>query len=217
MRRESYFLAAMLILATGGTASAVDLENGADINQVCAACHGEFGQGGKEGEYPRLAGLPAEYIAAQLRKFKSRERINIPMIPYATDREVPENEVMDIASYLASIQLMNKLPELTEPIDAFERLQLTKKLVNIPRVDGDLEAGRKRYKWECGGCHGRMVQGNLRFGAPPLIGQYTVYLERQIKKFRTGEREHEDAQLYFGDLSDADVQNMLAYLSVLDD
>lgn len=217
MRRESYFLAAMLILAMSGTASAMDLENGADINQVCAACHGEFGQGGKEGEYPRLAGLPAEYIAAQLRKFKSRERVNIPMIPYATDREVPENEVMDIASYLGSIQLMNKLPETTGHVDAFERLQLAKKLVNIPRVDGDLEAGRKRYKWECGSCHGRMLQSRLRFGAPPLIGQYTAYLERQIKKFRTGEREHEDAQLYFGDLSDMDVQNMLAYLSVLDD
>lgn len=217
MRRESYFLAVMLILAAGGTASAVDLENGTDINQVCSGCHGEFGQGGKGGEYPRLAGLPAEYIAAQLRKFKLRERINIPMIPYATDREVPENEVMDISTYLASIQLMSRLPEITEPIDAFERLQLTKKLVNIPRLEGDLEAGRKRYKWDCGGCHGRQGQGKAKFGAPPLVGQYTTYLERQIKKFRTGEREHEDAQLYFGDLSDTDVRNMLAYLSVLDD
>lgn len=217
MRRESYFLAALLFLAAGGTASAVDVENGSDINQVCAACHGEFGQGGKGGEYPRLAGLPADYIAAQLRKFKARERINIPMIPYATDREVPENEVMDISAYLASIQLMNKLPEAKEPIDAFERLQLTKRLVNIPRLEGDLEAGRKLYKWDCGSCHGRDGLGKVKFGAPPLAGQYSTYLERQIRHFRTGEREHEDAQLYFGNLSDTDIQNMLAYLSVLDD
>ena len=35
-----------------------DPENGEEINELCAGCHGEFGQGGKEGEYPRLAGQP---------------------------------------------------------------------------------------------------------------------------------------------------------------
>ena len=31
----------------------VEESKGMDINGVCAACHGEFGQGGKRGEYPR--------------------------------------------------------------------------------------------------------------------------------------------------------------------
>ena len=31
-------------------AAAVDIEKGKEINGTCAACHGEFGQGGKKGE-----------------------------------------------------------------------------------------------------------------------------------------------------------------------
>ena len=34
----------------------VTMFNGEEINEVCAGCHGEFGQGEKDGEYPRLAG-----------------------------------------------------------------------------------------------------------------------------------------------------------------
>jgi len=86
-------------------APVVDLELGEEINETCAGCHGEYGQGSIDGEYPRLAGLTAEYIARQLRNFKQRERINIPMLPYTNDRELPEEDLVSIAAYLASIQL----------------------------------------------------------------------------------------------------------------
>ena len=46
---------------TAGSAYAIDMENGEEINEVCAGCHGEFGQGGKAGEYPRLAGMPGAH------------------------------------------------------------------------------------------------------------------------------------------------------------
>ena len=51
----------------------VDLEYGQEINETCAACHGEFGEGMPDGEYPRLAGLPQGYIAKQLRDFYDQE------------------------------------------------------------------------------------------------------------------------------------------------
>ena len=65
-----------------------DPENARDILETCAACHGKNGEGGKNGTYPRLAGLKADYIAKQLRAFKARDRVNIPMYPYATEREM---------------------------------------------------------------------------------------------------------------------------------
>ncbi len=43
-----------------------DPDNGQDINELCAGCHGETGEGGGDGEYPRLAGLPAKYLAGQM-------------------------------------------------------------------------------------------------------------------------------------------------------
>ena len=105
-----------------GETPAIDLELGEEINETCAGCHGEYGQGSIDGEYPRLAGLTAEYIARQLRNFKQRERINIPMLPYTNERELPEGDLVSIAAYLASIQLPTKLPPINEAeFDALKR------------------------------------------------------------------------------------------------
>ena len=43
-----------------------DLENGEEINEVCAGCHGVYGEGGKQGEYPRIAGQPYQFLVNQL-------------------------------------------------------------------------------------------------------------------------------------------------------
>ena len=60
---STFLLASVWLLSCQGVYAAdaqpePDLELGEEINEVCASCHGEFGQGGKGGEYPRLAGLP---------------------------------------------------------------------------------------------------------------------------------------------------------------
>ena len=62
-------------------AEAPDLENGKEINEVCAGCHGENGQGGKQGEYPRLAGQPTAFLVRQLELFRERERPNLRIKP----------------------------------------------------------------------------------------------------------------------------------------
>ena len=46
-----------------------DIDYAEEINETCAGCHGESGEGTADGEYPRLAGLDANYIATQLRHF----------------------------------------------------------------------------------------------------------------------------------------------------
>lgn len=47
-----------------------DPENGEEINELCAGCHGEYGEGGG-GEYPRLADMPARYLINQLQAFQT--------------------------------------------------------------------------------------------------------------------------------------------------
>jgi cytochrome c553 len=54
---------------------------------------------------------------------------------------------------------------------------------------------------------------------PPLTGQYSLYLKRQIENFRQGDRLHdaaEDAQI-FSEFGDAEIDDILAFLSVQDD
>ena len=41
----------------------------------------------------------------QLRNFKERKRVNIPMLPYTNERELPEDDLVSVAAYLASIRL----------------------------------------------------------------------------------------------------------------
>ncbi len=198
----------------------IDMDYGEEINETCAGCHGEYGEGSIDGEYPRLAGFDARFIAHQLRQFKNRERINIPMIPYATERELPEEDVRTIAAYLASIQLPSKLPPIDESsFDAYARLQASKRVVNIARYPGDVAAGQQVYKEECAGCHGIDASGNSRQLVPPLVGQHSLYLLRQVERFRKGERVHDDPRdgAIFRAFSDAEIGDILAWLSTLDD
>jgi cytochrome c553 len=203
-----------------GEAPAVDLDLGEEINETCAGCHGEYGQGTIDGEYPRLAGLTAEYIARQLRNFKQRKRINIPMLPYTNDRELPEEDLVSIAAYLASIQLPTKLPPINEAeFDALKRLQASKKVVNIAVYPGDAEAGRKFYKKECASCHGKDGYGDDNKHIPQLAGQYSRYLLKQVENIRVAERFHDDpddAEI-FREYSDDEIAAMLAWLATLDD
>lgn len=187
--------------------------NAKDIMRTCAPCHGDFGQGGAG--YPRLAGFNADYLADQIRAFKSRKRENIPMIPFTTDRELPDRDINDVTKYLAAIQVETRLPEMQGTIDGLERLLQAKKVVQIPRWDGDVENGKALYDEHCAMCHGNKGQGRVK--KPPLAGQYSEYLEEQIKNFVKGKREHEDTEPLFAQRKRGDIDNILAYLSILDD
>ena len=202
---------------------AVDLENGEEINEVCAGCHGEYGQGGKEGEYPRLAGMPSAFLAKQLHLFRDRLRPNIAMVEYVDDRQMPDDDIRDISHFLEQIVLKTKLPPVDETapdFNAYERLLASKRLMQIPRAPGDVEKGRKLYRKECASCHGRDGTGDMKKAVPMLAGQYTNYLWRQVKKYREGIRIHdEDApdDELLAEFSDEELTDIFAYLSIVDD
>ncbi len=203
----------------------IDMEYGEEINETCAGCHGEYGEGSMDGEYPRLAGLDAEYIAAQLRHFKSRDRLNIPMVPYTNDRELPESDVVAVAGYLSSLELPSKLPPLHDEdvrdgsFDALGRLRESRAVVNIARFPGNEFAGEYFYSKECEGCHGERGFGNAEDLIPALAGQRSQYLLRQIESFRNAERLHDDLRdsQIFKQFGDGEIADMLAYLSLQDD
>ncbi len=201
----------------------IDLENGEEINEVCAGCHGEYGQGGKAGKYPRLAGLPAPYIAEQLKDFRSRSRPNMPMVEHVDERQMPDEDIQDIAAYLARIELPSKLPPVDEHapgFNAYARLLESKKVVQIPRAPGNVQAGKKLYHRECASCHGRRGEGRNKKNIPMLAGQYTNYLWRQVRLFHEGKRHHDpddpDERL-LDDFSHQELKDIFAWLSTADD
>jgi len=200
----------------------IDPRNGEEINEVCAGCHGEYGEGGKDGEYPRIAGQPAAFIAMQLELFRSRTRANMPMLPHTEERELPDGDIADVAAYIAGLELVSKLPPIDESLefDALQRLEDAKRMLNVARVDGDVERGRKIYRKECRSCHGDDGWGNHKQGVPMLAGQYTNYLENQVLKYIAKERIHDaedpDSEI-LGEFSGEELRDIFAYLSTVDD
>ena len=193
--------------------AAADLEKGKEINGTCAACHSDNGQGGKKGEYPRIAGQQVKYIETQLKNFRARTRVNIPMFPYTQERELSDADIKDIAAYLTGIELDTKMPTYTGKEDALTKLLMAEKVMIIPRAEGDLENGEKIYQKQCAACHGKAGKGRGMF--PMLVGQYTNYLQRQVDLYLKGDRPHDEEGTVgvLNGLKAQDIQDILAYLT----
>ena len=209
--RLVFLLFPALLVSTA--AVAVDLEKGKEINGTCAACHGDQGAGGKKGEYPRIAGQRVNYIEGQLRNFRSRTRVNIPMFPYTQERELSDSDIKDIAAYLAGIELSNRMPTYTGKEDALTKLLMAEKVMIIPRAEGDLGNGEAIYQKKCAACHGKTGKGRGMF--PMLVGQYTNYLKRQVDLYLKGDRPHDETGTVgvLNGLKEQDIQDVLAYLT----
>lgn len=230
MYRLTLQLLLVLLLIITGLASAsedafenADPDNGEEINEVCAGCHGEFGQGGKEGEYPRLAGQPAAFIARQMHLFRDRERKNLAMVEYVDHRQMPDPDIVDISAFLAGIELPTRLPPAKEDdpdFNAYARLMATKRLMQIPPAEGDPDKGRKLYKRECASCHGASGGGDQKDAVPMLAGQYTSYLWRQVDKYIGKLRIHDESDPeddLLSDFSREELRDIFAFLSTADD
>jgi len=211
------FLLTMLALSLTLTvaAQAQNLEKGKEINATCAGCHGDLGQGGSRGEYPRLAGQQVKYLESQLKAFRARTRVNIPMYPYTQERELPDEDITDVSAYLASIELPTKWPVFKDSDDALTRLTLTERVMIIPRVAGNLAKGEAIYQKQCVTCHGKTGLGRGMF--PMLVGQYTSYLKRQMEMYVKGDRPHDEEAIggVLNKLREEDLQDILAYITTL--
>jgi cytochrome c553 len=158
-----------------------------------------------------------------LHLFRARKRPNLPMLEHMDERQMPNEDIEDIAAFLAAIDLPTALPPIDEDdptFDALERLKAAERVMQIPPAPGDLDRGGRLYRRECGGCHGREGQGDAADAVPMLAGQYTNYLWRQIDKYRKGLRIHDpedpDDRLLL-EFSDEQLLDIFAWLSRADD
>jgi cytochrome c553 len=207
------FFILLVLLGLSQAAQSQNLERGKEINATCAGCHGEFGQGGKRGEYPRVAGQRQAHIIDQLLAFRKRSRLNLPMFPYTQERELSDADIQDVSAYLASVELPTLWPEFKDSDDALTRLTAVEKVMIIPRAPGNLGNGQAIYQKECVTCHARDGMGRGKF--PRLVGQYTSYLRKQMDAFVKRERPHDDDEApgILSQLKEQDLQDLLAYLT----
>ncbi len=81
------------------------------------------------------------------------------------------------------------------------------------QADGDAGAGRKKAA-QCAACHGIDGLSKLPI-APNIAGSPALYIEKQLKSFRSGERSEENMSVVAKPLSDADIADLAAWYSGL--
>lgn len=203
---KKYLLMAGLTLFASATANHVhaagDIEAGKTKAVVCAACHGADGNSSIPIN-PNLAGQVPGYISAQLKAFKSGERVNAIMQGQSIN--LSETDMNDLDAYYAS------LPAKVTSSLTDEEKELAKQGGIIYR-GGFAERGISA----CMSCHGPSGHG-IPKNFPRVSAQHKEYLEQQLLAYKKGERKGLNGIMHdiaFG-LSELQIKQLSAYMAGL--
>jgi cytochrome c553 len=168
---------ALSFLSLGAWAQADETRAKKIVGGVCFVCHGMEGESSSE-VFPRLAGQHWEYIAKQLENFKSGKRKSTAMADMSA--KLTPDEMVALGRFFEK-----QKPEIE------------------PAKDSDL-AGMGKYIYlhgnkfsgvaACASCHGAEAKGTASL--PRLAGQYSNYIETQLKQFHQRERTNDNAVMH---------------------
>jgi cytochrome c553 len=188
-------------------------ETGKNKAAMCAACHGANGIGVSD-SFPNLAGQHADYIAKQLKAFKSGTRVDAIMAPMAAG--LSEQDMADLGAYFSGLDRSGAKAsadgnETSASVPAAE--------VSIIHV-ANPSAGRSLYELgdptrniaACMGCHGK--EGNSKVLIyPNLAKQHAQYIEKQLHAFKDKTRTNYAMNQFASAMTDEDIADMGAYFS----
>jgi cytochrome c553 len=158
---------------------------------VCRHCHGAGGNSVLP-EVPNLASQNAGYLLEQMNKFVQGQRKSSAFMEGMIKALTPDERI-NIALFLSRQPVTGK-----------------------PAGKGaGAVAGRNLYAKLCLSCHGANGTGTRKI--PRLAGQQVKYLEDSLKRYRAGSGERIDPLMaaYTRNLKDADIRDLVAYLSAL--
>ena len=179
MTRIALWLAGAALMACGSAARAdePDATTKAYAQHlavtVCGTCHGTTGNS-QQPKYPRLAGQNANYLAAQLKAFRSQTRGDPDAVGYmwGMASQLDDDTIQALAAYYAA---QKAEPSATGTSPAASR-------------------GRSIYEQgvaaqgvpACISCHGPDAHGTADF--PRLAGQHAQYVLKQLGSFQSNMR-----------------------------
>lgn len=177
---------------------------------ACVTCHGALGEGAVATGFPRLAGLDAGYVHAQLEAFAAGKRTNAMMTPIAQGLNAAERT--QLADYYGglgrppgTVKSATQQPDKADPKPNAPSAQLVLK----GRWENALPA--------CVQCHGSRGAG-VGSVFPALAGQSALYIENQLRAWQQGRRAPGPLGLMkviAGKLSADDIQHVAAYFAAL--
>ncbi len=199
----------LLLVSTGlclclvsAAARAADAQAGAAaapaiVTRVCQNCHGRDGNS-TSGTFPRLNGQQADYIAAQLKKFRSHSRGDPHAMAYmwGMSAQLDDATITAIAKYLASRK--------PTPPQTGGTLAAEGKAIYVNGVDAQNIP-------PCAACHGDHGEGDGEI--PRLAGQHADYLKIQLEDFRSLLRNNEIMHANTKEMTDRQIEAVVSYLA----
>jgi cytochrome c553 len=153
--------------------------------QVCVACHGADGNSVAPAN-PKIAGQFPEYLLKQLTNFKPQgakkaERENPIMAGMVAN--LSPDDMKNLAAYFAGQKLKPAAAKDSKLASAGQKLWR----------GGNLATGVAA----CAGCHGPDGSG-IPAMYPRIAGQYSEYIEAQLKAFQSGLRANDPGGMMRG-------------------
>lgn len=167
---------------------------------LCIGCHAP-GEAPAAPTFPSLSGQQAEYLAKQLRDYKSGRRVSAIMSPPLAT--VNRRDIVALAAFFSGQPPMSA----HAPADA----ALVERGRNIYR-DGIPASGVAN----CAGCHGADGAGSGLF--PRLAGLAAAYIEQQLSDFKSATRTNDRARVMrvvSSRLTDDDIKAVAEYIAGL--
>ena len=186
--------------------AAGDASAGAASYAVCAACHGQQGEGLQALNAPKIAGQEAWYMARQLRNYQGGLR-------GTHDDDIFGKQMAPMAATLTSDAAINNV---------IAHIQTFPDNPAPATIDGDVANGERLYV-VCAYCHGNEAQGIQAINAPRMAGMTDWYLVRQLQNFRDGVRGSHASDFYGMQMGfmgrtlqdDQAINDLVAYINTL--
>lgn len=166
------FLSGLLVSLMSGPSyaqNAKSIEQGKQLFQTCASCHGPKAEGQKALGAPALAGQLPSYLERAMSEFAEGKR----------------GQEDHFAQQMSAMSGMLKNEEQRQAIVSYLG-SLETKDIQVPNRSSD--AAYRLYQANCGGCHGVKAEGNKALNSPRLAGMDAAYLQRQLEHFKSGKR-----------------------------
>jgi cytochrome c553 len=202
---KKYLFSILGAVVVGGFSSVALAQGSASAGSgkvaVCVACHGQTGNDSLLPAVPKLGGQGEKYLLKQLQEIKGGVR-PVPLMTGMLDN-LSEQDLADVAAFYADQeQALGAVEE--------DKRSLGEAIYRGGIADIGVAA--------CSACHAPNGKGNAAAGYPALSGQDVAYTEAQLKAFREGARNNDQAEVMraiVARLNDREIAALASYVSGL--
>jgi cytochrome c oxidase subunit 2 len=206
--QEAYdsWLAEQSTWADNSAKVAGNADVGAAQYAVCAACHGQDGEGMQALNAPKLAGQSEWYLRRQLENYKSGAR-------GAHEDDLYGRQMAPMAATLGNAAAIDNV---------IAHIQTLPDNPAAATIEGDVSNGERLYNI-CAYCHADAAQGVQAMNAPRMAGMSDWYLKRQLENYQQEIRGQHPTDFYGFQMSlmartlygEQDVNDLIAYINTL--